>query len=89
MEHGVRVFEVHEKTELPSESDEELHQLVTAASAANRSAVVLFFSPSRAPPHLPPCAAGVYYVSGWTVPLVVVSSAVVCPPLPQRGQTIP
>ena len=41
-------------------SDEELHQLVTAASAANRSAVVLFFSPSRAPPHLRPCVVGVY-----------------------------
>ena len=33
-------FKVQEKAELPGVSDEELHQLVAAASAAKRSVVV-------------------------------------------------
>ena len=43
VEHGVHVFKVEEKAELPGMSEEELHQLVAAASAAKRSVVVLFF----------------------------------------------
>ena len=49
MEHGVHVFKVHEEAELTTVLDEELHRLVTAASAAKRSAVVWFFPWLRLP----------------------------------------
>ena len=88
MEHGVRVFEVHEKTELPSVSDEELHQLVTVVSRAIDARS--FCSFLRRARHL--TCGRVWYVfiispvgqcHLWSVrPLFVL-------PLPWRGRTIP